>query len=850
MNYHLTDIARIVGGNIAGGAADIVITSVCTDSRRLSSPQGTLFAALAGAHNDGHKYIPALCKMGVTAFLVNQALLPELSRICQNFDAAFVAVEDTLDALQALAGHHRRQFACPVAGITGSNGKTIVKEWAAQLLLPQLPLVRSPKSYNSQIGVPLSVLQMTPAAALAIFEAGISLPHEMERLQRIICPSIALITNLGEAHQEGFASRSQKLSVKLKLCASADVVVCCADHTEICEAVRASASFASKNIITWGSNPAALLHIENCAPAPCGTAVTLAVRPSIFEKTARARPNDASALRFDLLVPFTDAASLENAMHAFALCYALWLHCPRLGIDIGEAARGLAGLAPVVMRLDVRKGIGGSVIVNDAYSADVGSLRIALDFLASCAQDAPRAAILSDFEQSGRESWRLYSEIAALLRQRDVSLLIGIGAEIERQGAFFECPKEFYASADDFLQKYDLLALQGQAILIKGSRSFGLERISQQLEQHTHITTLDVNLTALSDNLNALRRILKPSVKTLILLKANAYGAGLCETARFLQQQRVDYFGVAFADEGIALRRAGITLPILALNPEAGTFDQMAAHRLEPEIYSFAVLQKFNEAVRRAGEFDYPIHIKLDTGMHRLGFLPHETDELVRQLRLVRGNLRVAGIFSHLAAADEPQHDAFTLGQIALFDRWSGEICAALGCSPLRHIANSWGAVRQPAAVQMDMARVGAALYGITANADGRFRSVCTLKSALVQIKIVPQGESVGYGCRFTARRDTPIGIIPVGYADGLDRRLGNGVGRVLINGRYASIVGNVCMDMCMVNLEGIAACEGDEAVFFGDAPSIESIAEQLGTIAYETLARVPPRVKRVYFNE
>ncbi|GHT72444.1 bifunctional UDP-N-acetylmuramoyl-tripeptide:D-alanyl-D-alanine ligase/alanine racemase [Bacteroidia bacterium] len=848
MIKNIKNIANAVKGTLKGTATG-TISEICTDSRTLLLPQQTLFVALVGSRNDGHKYIPSLYERGVRSFLISQKISIE-----QYPDAAFIEVENTLDALQTLAQQHREQFSYPVVGITGSNGKTIVKEWAAQLLLPQLRLVRSPKSYNSQLGVPLSVLQMTESVDMAIFEAGISLPNEMEQLEKIIHPNVVLLANIGEAHQEGFASRQQKLSEKLKLCHAADVIVCCADQREITDAVKTSSTLRNKKIITWGKTADADLHIEYCKNTPQGTEIAVQVPSTNYQL-----PNVSSVrgtfpplgVRGCITIhcSLSDAASIENAMHAFALCYCLSQYCPQLKIDLNKAAQGIAQLAPVAMRLDLCEGIHQCAIVNDAYSADVASLRIALDFLTTCSYHQCYTAILSDFEQSGKESWRLYGEIAALLNEKGVSQLIGIGKEIAAQSDLFHCKSIFYETTEQFLQQFDATSLHAQAILIKGSRAFGLERISQQLEQHTHLTTLEVNLSAMAENLNVVRNSLKINTKTLVLVKANAYGTGLCEVARFLQQQGVDYLGVAFADEGIALRQAGITLPILVLNPEPGTFDQIIAHRLEPEIYSFAALDKFNETVVRTGEIAYPIHIKLDTGMHRLGFLPNETDALLQQLQRLQGNLRVASIFSHLAAADEPQHDDFTRSQITLFDRWSKTICNSLKYNVLRHIANSSGAVRFPDA-QMDMIRLGVSFYGINVHHDKEFRHTCTLKSTVVQIKTIAQGETIGYGRKAIAAKDTVIGLIPIGYADGFNRSLGNGKYKVMINNKLAPIIGNICMDMCMLDLSGIPAREGDEAVIFGENPAIEFMAQQLNTIPYEILTRISTRVKRVYFYE
>jgi alanine racemase len=863
MEYLVSDAARIVGGKLYGNP-DLIVRQICTDSRRMSSAHCTMFAAIASTHNDGHRYATAMYERGVRIFLVHQsAQLP--ADIVNDHSAAIIAVDSTMCALQALAAHHRAQYAYPVVGITGSNGKTIVKEWTTRLLMKQINVVRSPKSYNSQLGVALSTLQMTEDAQCAILEAGISMPNEMERLEKIIRPTIALITNVGEAHSAGFASRAQKMTEKLKICTSADIIICCEDHIDICENIHTSTALRNKTLLTWGKSPQASIQVTKCENHQNYTEVIVdtsnlrQLRLQSSEKKSHHRVMDAHSVvkttitppsdTFSLHIPFIDAASVENILHAFALCMALRMHCPRLNIDIASIATDISNLSPVAMRLELHKGIGNCVIVNDAYSADLESLRIALDFLCSCSAHNKYTAILSDFEQSSSDAWRLYSAIDAILMEKGITTLIGIGQDICRNSQHFHCRKEFYTSVDNFLMRHDITSFQQEAILIKGSRSYGLERICEKLQRHTHITTLDVNLSALSDNLNTARTIIAPPIKILTLVKANAYGAGLCETARFLEQRRVDYLGVAFADEGVTLREAGITLPILALNPEYGTFDKMITYRLEPELYSEEVFHRFCEAVTRAGEQNYPVHIKLDTGMHRLGFMSTEKDKLLQCLHDARGIVRVAGVFTHFAAADEAAYDDFTHRQISLFNAWSNEIVDALGYGVIRHAANSWGAVRFHNA-HLDMIRLGAGLYGITDGDSNPFRSVCTLKSALVQVKNIKQGETVGYVCRFTAQHNVTIGIIPVGYADGLDRKLGNGCGKVMINGSEAAIIGNVCMDMCMVNLTGINAKEGDEVVLFGDNPTIVSVANALGTISYEILARISQRVKRVYYFE
>jgi alanine racemase len=828
MTYTLSDIAAVVNGKLSGKKS-AAVSDIITDSRSAFYPDRALFFAIVGERHNGHAYLADLYRRGLRAFVVSESV--DMKKYA---DASFIKVENTLDALQALAAHRRRQLSYPVVSVTGSNGKTVVKEWISQLLSSQLRIVRSPKSYNSQVGVPLSVWRMSDEFELGIFEAGISLPNEMEKLENIIRPDVVVVTNIGEAHQEGFATRDQKLREKLRLCVNAEGIVYCADQYEVHTAIRTTAALSQKRLCCWG----------------VGTEVD--VRETLFEKGAtetRVVMQDMlSQKKYALAIPFTDAASVENALQSFTACVALAHMYPSLNINLDNVADNVAHLSPIAMRLDLHEGINGCTIINDAYNADVASLRIALDFLASFGKHRRRTVILSDIEQSGKEGWRLYGEVGEQLREHGVSRLIAIGSQIVKHTDRFDCETICFASVEQFLRQFDRSTFKDEAILVKGSRRFSLEKISLQLMQKTHLTTLEVNLTALTDNLNSLRAKLKKEVKTLVLVKAFAYGAGICEVARLLQHQRVSYLGVAFADEGVQLREAGITMPILVLNPEPGTFEQMLEYRLEPEIYSLPMLQRYSEAVMRSGEGVSSIHLKLDTGMHRLGFAENEIDELLQNLSLFR-NLKVASIFSHLAAADEPQHDDFTLGQIALFDKMSKKIEDSLGYKTLRHLANSAGVERFPQA-QFDMVRLGTSFYGASATKPESMRTVSTLKSTIVQIKNVPAGDTVGYGRKGQVNENKRIAIIPIGYADGLNRLLSNGAGEVLINGKPAPIIGNICMDTCMADVTRMAAQEGDEVTIFGESPSVFSLAEKLKTIPYEIFTRISPRVKRVYFSE
>jgi alanine racemase len=827
-SYTLSAVAEIMSGTLTGKGTSVV-ADIVTDSRSTFYPDRAVFFALVGDRHNGHLYVGDLYSRGVRAFVVSEEFIA--SRYPQ---ASFITVANTLQALQALAAYHRRLHRYPVVAIGGSNGKTIVKEWIAQLLSTQLRLARSPKSYNSQVGVPLSVWRMGEESELGIFEAGISLPGEMERLENIIRPDVVVFTNLGEAHQEGFATRDQKLREKLRLCAGAEAIAYCSDQYEVHTAIRTTAALAQKRLCCWGASSEASVRVISVEKRDAATCVTVEVA--------------ALQKRFTLNIPFADAASTENALQSFTACMLLAQLFPSLHINEENVAENVANLSPIAMRLELHEGVNGCAIINDAYNADVASLRIALDFLSGFSKRRRSTVILSDIEQSGKEGWRLYGEVAELLREHGVSRLIAIGAQTGKHLSKFTCDVQHFSSTGHFLRQFDRSTFKDEAILIKGSRRFLLEEISRRLAQKTHLTTLEVNLTALTDNLNALRALLNKGVKTLAMVKANAYGAGLSEVARLLQHQRVDYLGVAFADEGVQLRRAGISMPIVVLNPEPGTFEQMLEYRLEPEIYNLPMLQRYSESVLRSGEGMCSIHLKLDTGMHRLGFVEEELDELLLCLPRFR-NLKVASIFSHLAAADDPQHDAFTRGQIALFDVMSKKVEDELGYKTLRHLANSAGVERFPEA-QLDMVRLGISLYGASAAKPGSMRTVSVLKSTVVQVKRVPAGDTVGYGRKGKADEDKTVAVVPVGYADGLNRLLGNGAGSVLINGKLAPFIGNICMDMCTADVTGLAVREGDEVTVFGENPSVASLAEKLNTIPYEIFTRISTRVNRVYVSE
>lgn len=821
MKYTTSEIASILNSHVIGDK-NYKITSITTDSRTSDGVDGSMFVAISGPNRNGHSFIGDLYAQNVRCFLVdkNYPINPDLK------GATFIPVSNTLEALQRIATFHRHKFTFPVIGITGSNGKTVVKEWLSQLLSSSFKVVRSPKSYNSQIGVPLSVLQIDSSYNLGIFEAGISMMGEMEKLEPIISPQVGIITNIGQPHQENFTNLQQKADQKVLLFKGCKTVIYCADSAQIGEAIENNSQLNNVARFTWGKSPKATVHLID---------VKISTSTSTIEVEYADR-------HFSFSIPFADSASLENAMHC--LCTMLYFK-----IDYEQIAARMLALSPVAMRLELKEGINGCSIINDSYNSDFGSLKIAIDFMLQQKQPSNRILILSDILQSGIEPDVLYSKVAQLIEEKGINKIIGIGPDISAHASLFGVGKEFYLSTSEFLKNFGRRQMSNSVILIKGSRKFSFERIAAVLEQKTHRTTLEINMNALSHNLNYYRSLLKPNVKTMVMVKAFAYGSGSFEVANLLQYQRVDYLGVAFADEGVELREAGITLPIIVMNPSFGTYDLMIEYKLEPEVYSFTGLLEFEKALESADVPNgYPIHIKIDSGMHRLGFTKADIPQLLKAL-VGNRKIHVSSIFSHLAGSDEIVFDDFTQSQIRVFTEACTSIANALGYVPIRHILNSSGIERFPQA-QLDMVRLGIGLYGISAVHQEKLLPVSTLKTRVIQVKQLQPGETVGYGRKGKILRTSTIATIPIGYADGLSRRLGNGAGHVLINGNLAPTIGNICMDTCMVDATGFSVSEGDEVIIFGAELPITDISDSIGTIPYEILTSISRRVKRVYYQE
>jgi len=817
--YPISNIQQIIGatGTIVSNAS---ISNLLTDSRKINNPSASLFFALSG-RRDGHDFIGDVYKAGVRNFVVSrttdQSLFP---------DANFLLVADVLTALQQLAAHHRNQFELDVIGITGSNGKTIVKEWLYQLICPDKKIVRNPKSFNSQIGVALSVWQIEEQHNLGIFEAGISTTSEMDRLEPMIKPTIGVLTHMGSAHNEGFTSPEQKLEEKLKLFTHCEKIVYNYDTL-----LKYKAEIPGKTKFTWSRK------FED---------VDLYVFSETIIKGKYYLRAYYQSKEIECLVPFIDEASIENAI----VCWATML---ALGYDATVCDDRLEKLVPVSMRMELKQGINDCSIIDDSYNSDIQSLEIALNFLNQQNQHQTRTLILSDIFQSGLEQEVLYKQVADLIAQKKVDKFIGVGRAISNHQSLFTAPiKHFFEDTDALLLALSNLEFEDETILIKGSRSFEFERVSRVLVQKAHETVMEINLNALQNNLNFYKSKLSPNVRIMAMVKAFSYGSGSFEVANMLQFNKVDYLAVAYIDEGIALRNAGITLPIVVLNPEVSAFDKMTEFTLQPEIYSFTLFDEFVKFAQAKNIFDYPIHIKIDTGMHRLGFEDFEVETLCDMLEDNK-YVHIQSIFSHLAASDAEIHDAFTLKQIRSFEKAYHQIEKCLSYKPIRHMANTSAITRWPVA-QFDMVRLGIGLYGI----DGAIKDeisplhpVATLRTSVSQIKKITAGETVGYNRNGSLTKDGTIATVRIGYADGYLRAFGNGIGKMLIKGVLVPTVGNVSMDMCMIDVSEVPEVkEGDEVIVFNEEYKIEELAKQINTIPYEILTNVSQRVKRVYFYE
>ena len=832
--YTITEAASILNGKMVLNVNDCqTFRYLLTDSRQSGVAGESLFFAIKGDRHDGHLFINDLIRKGVKNFVVSD------TPVSQNKEANFIVVENTLDALQKLASFHRKKFNLKTIGITGSNGKTIIKEWLCQLLQSDFNIVRSPKSFNSQTGVPLSVWQINNEHNLGIFEAGISTSGEMQRLEKIIQPEIGIFSNVGEAHSENFSTLDVKIQEKLLLFKHCKTLIYCKDYSGIHNAVMQSRYLENGlQCFTWSRRIKSDLQIGRIEEQNNSSTIQ-----GIFQQ---------KFIRIE--IPFTDDASIENAIH----CWAMLLF---LEIEQEIIAERMLLLSPVAMRLEMKQGINNCSIINDSYNSDLGSLQIALDFLNRFQQNnntgltnsgLRKTVILSDILQSGRNEDQLYGEVAEMIHSKKVDRLIGIGPAISRHAEIFKTEKVFFASTEKFIEQYSPGLFVNEIILLKGARVYGFEQISRLLQQKGHETVLEINLTSMIHNYNFYKAKLKPETKIMCMVKAFAYGSGSYEVANTLQFHRVNYLAVAYADEGIELRKNGITVPIMVMNPQEQSFDKMIEYHLEPEIYSFRIMSKFSESVKRIRVYNqnpFPIHLKMDTGMHRLGFEADDLNELVVRLKNSK-HLKVESIFTHLAGTDEAALDSFTLEQFQRFKDMSDAIKKHLQHNVLEHVLNSSGISRFPE-MQLSMVRLGIGLHGIgTPSEQRQLLNVASLKSTISQIRNVKKGESVGYNRKAILESDKVIATIGIGYADGINRKMGNGKVSFLVNGKFAPTVGNICMDMCMLDITNCQAREGDEVIIFGNGLSVAELAAKTDTIPYEILSVISQRVKRIYFQE
>jgi alanine racemase len=831
MIYTIEKVTTLIGARRYGDR-DANIGFILTDSRSLCFPEETLFFALKSERNDGHNYIPELYRRGVKNFVVTDVPKGYASDYPE---ANFLKVVNTLEALQRLAERHRDEFNIPIVGITGSNGKTMVKEWLYQLLSSSLYVTRSPRSYNSQIGVPLSVWLMTEQTQVGVFEAGISMPGEMLALRDIIQPTIAILTNIGEAHQRNFESKAEKCREKLVLFHDAQTVVYNADdeiiRNELEKVDEVLPNGETQERLGWSlQDKSAAMFIKSVEKNETETRIKYVYK---------------GGEESEYVIPFIDEASVSNSI----VCAIVAL---KLGLSAKELSNRMQQLEPIAMRLEVKVGQHGCTLINDSYNSDINSLDIALDFMNRRPdhKGCRHTLILSDIQQSGESAEQLYAEVSNLARKRGVVKFIGIGSEISAQSAQIQiAEKFFFKSVEQFIHSEVFQSLRDEVILLKGARQFGFDQITELLVQKVHETTLEVNLNAVVKNLNYYRSFMKPDTKLVCMIKADGYGAGAVEIAKTLQDHRVDYLAVAVADEGATLRRNGITSNIMIMNPEMTAFKTMFDYDLEPEVYSFRLLEALIKAAEKEGITGFPVHIKLDTGMHRLGFDPkNDMDKLIDRLKH-QNAIIPRSVFSHFVGSDSDDFDEFSAKQFALFDEGSKKLQSAFEHKIIRHIDNSAGIEHFPER-QLDMCRLGLGLYGINSRNNETIHNVSTLKTTILQLRNVPAGDSIGYSRKTILDKDSVIAAIPIGYADGLNRHLGNRHGYCLVNGKKAEYVGNICMDVCMIDVTGIDCKEGDSVEIFGDHLPVTVLSDILDTIPYEVMTGISNRVKRIYFQD
>ena len=829
MGYTLHHIAQIVNATVVGKISNAEITELAFDSRKYIHPPVSLFFALEGANRSGSDFVKQLAEKGQRNFVVTE-----------NFDTApfpadccFLKVKNVLAALQQLAAYYRMHSAGgTIAGITGSNGKTIVKDWLYFFLHTDVIVHKSPRSFNSQIGVPISIWGIPNNADISFIEAGISTIGEMEKLEEIIRPDAGIFTTIGDAHAEGFKNVEEKIDEKLKLFSNTKMLVYPADEGVLSGKINDFKKNINPHLqlFSWGRAKNATVVVQSLTAKSGSTQIGLVKGDENFSFT----------------IPFTDEASVQNAITC-----ACFLWCVS-NINIHHFTNAFENLPAVNMRMELKKGVNGCHIINDSYSADLSSLRMALDFLKNQNTHQHHSIILSDFPQTGLSDDVLYQKIATLLNSYGLYRIIGVGPKSKLHENLFSGfrKKSFYRSTEELLNNFSTENFLNETILIKGARAFGFEKLLSGLEQKLHQTLLEIDLNALRHNLNVYKSMLGAHTGIMAMVKAFSYGSGSVEIATLLQHAGVKYLAVAYTDEGVELRKGGIRLPIMVMNPEEAGFDKLIQHQLEPEIYSFSILKKFGDYLKNTRINSFPIHIKVDTGMHRLGFLPEEIPQLAQELRSSEV-VKVASVFSHLAASDNPVFDSFTNEQYELLLQADAELKNQLSYSFLKHISNTSAISRLPH-LQLDMVRLGIGLYGVDSNFEVQknLKPVTTLKTSIAQIKQLPPTQTVGYNRAGKLENASTIATVRIGYADGFRRSFGNGVGAMLVNGKLAPVIGNVCMDMTMLNITGIEAKEGDEVIVFGEKPSVTELAMLAGTIPYEIFTNISERVKRIYYEE
>lgn len=843
-SYKIQQLSEIISAEIIGNPIGNV-EQIYFDSRAIYQPKNAIFFAFSEMGNDGHSYLEDAYKKGVRQFVISK-------EIEFKTDSVYLKVGSTVKALQNWAKFHRQKFNFPIIGITGSNGKTIVKEWLNQLLWQDFSIVRSPKSYNSQIGVPLSVLQINAEHNLGIFEAGISLKNEMQQLEEIIQPEIGVLTHIGSAHLENFGSKEELIGEKLKLFQNVKKLIYNSEKELIKNKIQQTFPQNQFEFYSFGKNENDTIQILSISDEKSGKQIEI----------------NWNSKTYQFQIPFHDDASVENILTVLTTIVALNdCHSERSDSEVEESLDSsirrndkdldlekylpkTANLLPIEMRLEIKEAIRDSILINDTFNSDLHSVKVALDVLAQ--QPFPRKSlVLTDVLQSNLEENELYKKVAELVNNYQINDLVLIGEFIPKHKNLFKTEARTFASTDEFLKTLSIQNVHNEAILLKGARPFKLEKISAFLEKKSHDTVLEINLQALTDNVKFFRNQLNPNTKLMAMIKANSYGAGSFEIAQTLEHQNIDYLGAAYADEGAELRKAGITLPIMVMNPEQSSYSTIIEFQLEPEIYSLRVLELFIQTLKEKSITEaYPIHLKVDTGMNRLGFRPEQLDELIQYLKTEK-SVKIQSIFTHLATADVPEEKEFAFHQLKIFDESYTKISSELNLKPIKHALNSPGIIHFNEN-QYDMVRLGIGMYGISDDdsTQKQLKNVITFKTVISRISEIEAGETVSYGRRFKAEKKTKIATLPVGYADGIRRSLGYGTGNVSINNQIAPIVGTICMDMLMVDVSDINCKEGDEVILFGENPSIKSVAEKVGTIPYEILTSISARVKRVYYKE